>query len=94
MRLKVKEYLTKENINDLIGFGFKSENGLTYYLSYGEYFELILNPHINDNHENRMVIINYLNENPDEDYIDEYIDVSEAYSDIELLISAGIIIKE
>lgn len=94
MKLKVKEYLTKENIEDLNSFGFESENGFTYYQTYGEHFELILNPYLKDNYNNRLVVINYLNGNTDKSYIDEYFDITEIYSDIEFLINTGIIIKE
>lgn len=93
MSLRVKEYLTKENEQDLESFGFK-HNGETYYKYYGEYFEIILNPVINFGKTGMgQVVIDYLNKDVDieESYIDETYDITEIYEDISLLISCGII---
>lgn len=93
--LKVKEYLTKENKEDLTSFGF-SHGGNTYYKEYHNGFNVILNPTIISDFKNYIcgkVVINYL----DEDNIGEVntlCDMTEIYFDIELLIESGIIIKE
>ena len=91
--LLLKEDLTEKDICLLNELGFSSEGSTTYSKKYGaDGFQVILNPVIPNGY--LKVVIGYMNENIEENYLDEVANISPIYEDITFLYYMGILIKE